>query len=221
MDETWGTLRRATSARDGSRLQAAAVDGGPRTTGARRAGQPPATVASATAPGPIHTAWLDSPLGPLLAAACDEGIVLLEFGEPDRADAQLAALCRLVGAPLGAGDHPLLRRLAHELAEYFAGTRRSFTLPLVDPGSDFQRRVWRALRDIPYGETCSYAALAAAVGHPRACRAVGNANRQNRIAILIPCHRVVNQDGRLGGYGGGIWRKKWLLALERGHPPLK
>jgi AraC family transcriptional regulator of adaptative response/methylated-DNA-[protein]-cysteine methyltransferase len=169
---------------------------------------------------PIRVAWLDSPLGPLLAAACDEGIVLLEFTERRRLEAQFDALRRHFKAPLVPGEPPHLQRLKTELAEYFDGQRRAFTLPLAYPGSDFQRLVWRALLEIPYGETRSYDDLARTVGRPGACRAVGTTNGKNRIAILIPCHRVVNKNGQLGGYGGGLWRKQRLLDLERGVRPL-
>lgn len=169
---------------------------------------------------PIRVAWLDSPLGPLLAAARDEGIVLLEFTERRMLEAQFDALRRHFKTPLVPGDHPHLRRLKTELAEYFDGKRRDFTLPLAYPGSDFQREVWSALLDIPYGETRSYDDLARTVGRPGACRAVGTTNGKNRIAILIPCHRVVNKNGQLGGYGGGIWRKQRLLDIERGVKPL-
>jgi AraC family transcriptional regulator of adaptative response/methylated-DNA-[protein]-cysteine methyltransferase len=113
------------------------------------------------------------------------------------------------------GDSPLFDQLRAEMTEYFAGSRRAFTLPLVAPGTPFQERVWTALLRIPHGETCSYEELARRVGAAGAQRAVGRANGLNRIAILIPCHRVVNKDGKLGGYGGLLWRKAALLHLER------
>ncbi|MES0873244.1 bifunctional transcriptional activator/DNA repair enzyme AdaA [Sinimarinibacterium thermocellulolyticum] len=164
---------------------------------------------------PIRVAWLDSPLGPMLAAARDEGIVLLEFTERRMLKAQFDALRKHFKVPLVPGEHPHLARLRVELAEYFRGARTSFTLPLVFPGSAFQRTVWTALLDIPYGQTRSYQDLAQVVGRPGACRAVGSANGKNRIAILIPCHRVVNKNGALGGYGGGRWRKQRLFEIER------
>ena len=102
-----------------------------------------------------------------------------------------------------------------ELAEYFAGTRQSFTVPLDAPGTPFEERVWQALNRIPYGETRSYEDIAREVATPAAVRAVGRANGMNRIAIVIPCHRVLNKSGELGGYGGGLWRKRRLLDLER------
>lgn len=106
--------------------------------------------------------------------------------------------------------------LRTELSEYFEGKRKEFTLPLVAPGTAFQQAVWAQLRRIPYGTTLSYEELARRVDRPGAQRAVGTANGMNRIAILIPCHRVVNKGGALGGYGGGVWRKQRLLDLEQG-----
>jgi AraC family transcriptional regulator of adaptative response/methylated-DNA-[protein]-cysteine methyltransferase len=161
------------------------------------------------------TTSLDSPVGPLLAGATDEGIYLLEFAEPSRQQAQLAALRRHFGGPVESGRHELIERLAEELAEYFGGARREFSVPLVPTGTPFQRSVWEQLQAIPYGETRSYADIAAAVGSPNAVRAVGSANGWNRIAIVIPCHRVINKGGALGGYGGGLDRKQFLLNLER------
>jgi AraC family transcriptional regulator of adaptative response/methylated-DNA-[protein]-cysteine methyltransferase len=129
-------------------------------------------------------------------------------------EAQLASVRQRIGS-VTAGTNPLLEQLRSELVEYFVGTRRDFTVPLVYPGTPFQVKVWNALRRIPYGETWSYEQLASSVGSPGAQRAVGHANGLNRLAILIPCHRVVNKDGKLGGYGGGLWRKQLLLELER------
>ncbi|MGH7699119.1 MAG: bifunctional transcriptional activator/DNA repair enzyme AdaA [Gemmatimonadales bacterium] len=165
--------------------------------------------------GLVTLSWLESPLGPLVAGATDEGVCLLEFSDRRMLEAQLTSLRQRLG-PVLPGTHPLLDQLRSELAEYFAGRRREFTLPLVYPGTPFQVKVWNALREIPYGDTYSYEKLTWAVGAPGAQRAVGHANGQNRLAIVIPCHRVVNKDGKLGGYGGGLWRKQLLLDLERG-----
>ena len=109
-----------------------------------------------------------------------------------------------------------LRSARLELEEYFAGGRREFSQALAPAGTAFQQRVWEALRAIPYGETISYRELARQVGNPLAVRAVGQANGRNPISIIVPCHRVIAADGSLGGYGGGLERKGWLLALERG-----
>ena len=158
---------------------------------------------------------VESPLGTLVAGATDDGACLLEFGDRRILDAQLESVRTRLGRVLP-GRHRYLDQLRSELAEYFASGRRDFSVPLVYPGTPFQVRVWNALRRIPYGETYSYEKLAWAVGAPSAQRAVGHANGQNRLAILIPCHRVVNKDGKLGGYGGGLWRKQLLLELEGG-----
>ncbi len=163
----------------------------------------------------VTVSWLESPLGPLVIGTTDEGVCLLEFSDRRMLETQLESVRRRLGPALP-GSHPLLDQLKSELAEYFAGERREFTVPLVHPGTPFQVNVWTALRQIPYGVTSSYEQLAWAVGSPGAQRAVGRANGQNRIAIVIPCHRVVNKDGKLGGYGGGLWRKQLLLDLERG-----
>ncbi len=163
----------------------------------------------------VLTTSLDSPVGPLLVGATDEGLCLLEFAEPARQQVQLAALRRQYGEAIEPGRHEHADRLAEELAEYFAGSRRDFTVPLVLTGTAFQRRVWEQLRAIPYGETRSYEDVAAAVGVRTATRAVGTANGRNRIAIVIPCHRVISKGGGLGGYGGGLGRKQFLLDLER------
>jgi len=160
--------------------------------------------------------WIESPLGRLVAGATDTGVCLLEFSDPGRLDAQIGTLERRLGCAVTQGEHPLLPQLGAELAEYFAGERRTFSVPLHYPGTEFQVRVWTALRAIPYGQTTSYEALAATVSRPGAQRAVGKANGDNRIAIVIPCHRVVRKDGTLCGYGGGLWRKRRLLELERG-----
>jgi AraC family transcriptional regulator of adaptative response/methylated-DNA-[protein]-cysteine methyltransferase len=163
----------------------------------------------------VTVTWIESPLGPLVAGATDQGVCLLEYSDRRMLETQLEGVRQRLG-PVLPGSHPLLDRLRAELGEYFGGTRREFSVPLVYPGTPFQVKVWGALRRIPYGETLSYEKLAWAVGQPGAQRAVGHANGQNRLAIIIPCHRVVNKDGKLGGYGGGLWRKQILLDLERG-----
>ena len=158
---------------------------------------------------------IDSPVGVLVAGVTDDGACLLEFRDREILETQVAKVSARVG-PARSGAHPLLDQLRAELAEYFGGSRREFTVPLVYPGTPFQSKVWTALRAIPFGETISYEELARRVGSPAGQRAVGHANGQNPLAIIIPCHRVVNKDGKLGGYGGGLWRKRLLLGLERG-----
>jgi AraC family transcriptional regulator of adaptative response/methylated-DNA-[protein]-cysteine methyltransferase len=160
--------------------------------------------------------WIASPVGPLVAGATSEGICLLEFSDRRMLEAQLKTLRRRLGAPLVPGRNRWLDALHRQLDEYFAGQRKAFDLPLVIRGTPFQEQVWRTLLTIPCGETWSYRDVAARIGQSGATRAVGTANGMNRIAIVIPCHRVVNADGRMGGYGGGLWRKQFLLDLERG-----
>ncbi len=164
----------------------------------------------------ITVGWIESPLGPLVAGATDKHIVLLEFTDRRMLEAQIGTLGKVFKRPIVPGNNDVLRQLKSELKQYFAGKLKKFTVPLEFPGSEFQQRVWKGLLSIPYGGTLSYEALAAKVGAPGAQRAVGHTNGLNRIAIVIPCHRVVNKDGKLGGYGGGLWRKRALLDLERG-----
>lgn len=164
----------------------------------------------------VMLSWYSSPLGPLVAGATDEGICLLEFTDRRMLEAQFETVRKLFRVPVLPGTNKHLEQLEDELTRYFAGSLQSFSVPLVFPGSPFQRRVWEELLRIPYGETRSYQELAEIVGSPGAGRAAGRANGLNRIAILIPCHRIVNKNGDLGGYGGGLRRKQFLLNLEQG-----
>lgn len=163
----------------------------------------------------LFLARVQSPLGPLLAGATAEGVCLLEFTDRRMLEKQLATVGKLFGGAVIPRANEHLARLQEELSGYFEGKVRRFSVPLVHPGTPFQQRVWGELLRIPYGETRSYEELAAAVGVPDGARAVGHANGLNRICVVIPCHRVVNKDGRLGGYGGGLRRKEFLLDLER------
>ncbi len=169
----------------------------------------------ARARGGIVFAWLPSPVGPLVVAAAEDGVCLLEFGEPAHLQRQIERLQRVMDTVAVPGRNAHLALLERELDDYFAGKLQHFTVPLVIRGTPFQEKVWRALLLIPYGATRSYADVARAVGAPQAQRAVGTTNGRNRIAIVIPCHRVVNTGGALGGYGGGLHRKRFLLDLER------
>ena len=145
--------------------------------------------------------WIDSPVGTLRLAEENGAITELKFEEWDGKTKK--------------AETELLSRTERELAEYFAGQRRKFTLPLAPKGTEFQRRVWEALLTIPYGETRSYGEIAALIGSPKASRAVGSANHRNPISIFIPCHRVIGADGSLTGYGGGLEAKTVLLDLEQ------
>lgn len=150
--------------------------------------------------------YADTPIGPLLIAGDQESIHVIGFpknGKPQRPE---AGWTESASGPLA--------EAVRQLREYFAGKRTDFDLPLAPEGTDFQRKVWRKLQEIPYGETISYGELARRVGNPKASRAVGSANGKNRIPIVIPCHRVIAGDGSLGGFGGGLSTKEKLLALE-------
>lgn len=180
------------------------------------------TTAAHTSPAtddPITLATLPTPLGPMLAGAVGEGVCLLEFEGRRAIPAELADLSRLLSRPATESGGPgsaHLQTLAAELDAYFRRELREFTIPLVAPGTPFEMEVWAALRRLPYGTTCSYGDLAQQLGRPGAQRAVGRANGRNRIAIVIPCHRVIESTGALRGYGGGLHRKRFLLDLERG-----
>ncbi|MDR0412522.1 MAG: methylated-DNA--[protein]-cysteine S-methyltransferase [Dysgonamonadaceae bacterium] len=149
----------------------------------------------------MDTEYYQSPAGVLEITADERALVAVRFCADNRSY-----------VPSG---NPVIRQAVAQLSEYFAGKRRTFDLPLYACGTAFQEKVWEALLHVPYGETLSYAELARAVRHPEACRAVGNANGRNAIAIIIPCHRVIASDGTLGGYAYGPDRKKWLLDLEK------
>ena len=161
-----------------------------------------------------HVADVDTPIGEMVAAASDGHVLLLEFAYRRTLDRQLERASRATGFHFERGQSRILEQLQRELAEYFGGKRRAFDVPVHAPGTPFQIRVWSELRRIPPGTTTTYGRVANAIGSPSAVRAVARANGDNRIAILIPCHRVIGSDGSLTGYGGGLWRKKKLLELE-------
>ncbi len=158
----------------------------------------------------------DTPIGPMVTIASSKGICLLEFGDRRMLETEFMDLQKRLSAVLIPGVNPFIDQVISELGEYFNGQRQDFTVPLHTPGTDFQNQVWKALLSIPFGETVSYQTLAKQINNPKAVRAVGRANGMNRIAIIIPCHRVIGADGELTGYGGGIWRKEWLIAHEKG-----
>jgi len=146
---------------------------------------------------------IESPIGTLIAVTDGEAVTTLDFADET--------------PKIEPSEHPILLQLSKELEEYFSGKRTVFALPLNPHGTMFQKEVWETLRAIPYGETISYTQEAARFGNPKATRAVASANGRNPIAILIPCHRVIASGGGLGGYSGGLWRKEFLLALEKKH----
>ncbi|MDM8172983.1 trifunctional transcriptional activator/DNA repair protein Ada/methylated-DNA--[protein]-cysteine S-methyltransferase [Olivibacter sp. 47] len=157
---------------------------------------------------------LETPLGTMVACAVTEGICLLEFTDRKMLETEFKALSKRLNATIMQGDNLHIRQLEIELAEYFAGQRKQFTVPLFTPGTNFQNLVWNTLQRIPYGQTISYKEQAQMMEKEASIRAVANANGMNRVSILIPCHRVIGSDGQLTGYGGGIWRKRALLELE-------
>lgn len=163
----------------------------------------------------LHTQWLDSPLGTLLLAADEQGLRLVEFAVEERLEREIVELREELGAVLAPGRNAMLAAARSQLREYFAGKRTHFELELAPIGSEFERRVWSELGRIPFGETRSYAEIAERIGRAGAQRAVGTANGRNRLAIVIPCHRVIRGDGELSGYGGGVARKRWLIDHER------
>ncbi len=209
--------------RKGGSLDMAAIDSGyESTSGFRDAfsktfGAPPAAARGETC---IIISWVDSPVGPLVTGTTDEGICLLEFSGLERLNQQTERLRAQFDLPVVPGEHRHLTQLHKELKSYFEGKLKTFKVPLDFPGTPFQVSVWQALLDIPYGETRSYEDIARSVNNPNAVRAVGTTNGKNRVAIVIPCHRVVNKGGTLGGYGGGLRRKEFLLDLERTHTGL-
>lgn len=164
---------------------------------------------------PVTVREIQTRIGPMTIGVTDRAVVLCDFPERPMMPAQLASVRRRIG-PTTVGNAPLLDRAESQLREYFAGARREFDLPIEMPGSAFQERVWAELRRIPYGETVSYRDLAFRVESPQAPRAVGRANGSNRLAVIVPCHRVIAAGGGLGGYGGGLPAKRLLLDLEAG-----
>ncbi|MCI0552271.1 MAG: methylated-DNA--[protein]-cysteine S-methyltransferase [Anaerolineae bacterium] len=165
----------------------------------------------------IQTRRISTPLGPMLAGATEEGICLLEFIDRRMLETQIKRLSKLLNAKFVPGSFRLLDEVSHQLKEYFAGKRKEFSIPLVTPGTSFQKKVWCELQAIPYGSVRSYKEQAEVIGLPKAVRAVAKANGDNNIAIIVPCHRVVGSNGELTGYGGGLWRKEYLLKHESGN----
>jgi AraC family transcriptional regulator of adaptative response/methylated-DNA-[protein]-cysteine methyltransferase len=155
-----------------------------------------------------------TPLGTMIAIGNDEGIYLLEFTDRRMLETELKQLEKYFTASILPGTNKSIKELIKQLNEYFEGRRKQFDVAIKTFGTEFQKKAWNALLKIPYGKTRSYKMQAEIIGHPKAVRAVGTANGCNRIAIVIPCHRVIGENGRLTGYGGGLWRKQWLLNHE-------
>jgi AraC family transcriptional regulator of adaptative response/methylated-DNA-[protein]-cysteine methyltransferase len=168
---------------------------------------------------PLRTDWIDTPLGPMVAVASATQLHLLEFADRKALPRELQRLAKDGGGAPALGGTDAIEQVRAELAEYFAGRRARFETPFAMAGTPFTRTVWRALGEIPAGETRSYLDIARAIGRPTATRAVARANGANQIAIVIPCHRVIGADGALTGYGGGLWRKQRLIAVEAAYRP--
>jgi AraC family transcriptional regulator of adaptative response/methylated-DNA-[protein]-cysteine methyltransferase len=177
----------------------------------RAFGEPPGR---ARAGDCLKVALIETPLGPMLAAAGENGVCQLEFADRRGLERSYAEMRRRFKLPVIPGDNPALNQLRRELDEYFAGKRQTFSVPLDLRGTPFQERVWRELQKIPFAKTVSYEEMARKIGAPKSVRAVARANGSNRLYLLVPCHRVIAKDGSLSGYGGGVWRKRLLLEME-------
>jgi O-6-methylguanine DNA methyltransferase len=161
--------------------------------------------------------YIDTPVGKMFAGATDEGICLFDFQYRKSIDSIMKRIATLSRDEFSENEHPHFEMLERQIAEYFSGVRKEFDLPLHLLGTTFQKQVWEGLLTIPYGETRSYKQQSVFLGNEKAIRAVAGANGENGIAIIIPCHRVIGENGSLIGYGGGLERKKWLLDHEWKH----
>ena len=163
----------------------------------------------------LKSAWLDTPLGPMLVISDEQALYLLEFVERRGLEREIEKLRKTTKSAIIPGRTAAIDLIEEELASYFSGKLKVFKTSIHMLGSPFQKMVWQELMRIPYGETRSYLAQAEAIKKPTAFRAVANANGANQLAIIIPCHRIINSNGKLGGYGGGIARKEWLINNEQ------
>lgn len=163
----------------------------------------------------INICKFPTPLGPMYACANEDGIILLEFTDRRMLETELKDITRIFKAKIIHGENTYFSELIKQMNEYFEGIRKEFNLNLLIKGTEFQTKVWKQLQTIPYGKTRSYKEQAIAIENPKAVRAVAGANGLNRLCIIIPCHRVIGNDGTMTGYGGGVWRKKWLLDFEK------
>ncbi|MGB3981636.1 bifunctional transcriptional activator/DNA repair enzyme AdaA, partial [Planktomarina temperata] len=165
----------------------------------------------------LRASWIDTPIGAMVTICDATQVHLLEFPERKGLAREVQQLFQYSKGQLGFGRFALTDRVQAQLTEFFVGRRPKFDLPLALHGTDFSKTVWRALQDIPAGQTRSYAQLAQSIARPTAMRAVARANGANQIAIVLPCHRVIGADGTLTGYAGGLWRKQKLIELERAY----
>lgn len=162
----------------------------------------------------LTASYINTKLGPMLAIANETTLYLLEFMDKPRLKDEIEIFCLKNDCSIILGETLALLSIQQELNDYYSGTLKKFETPLCLSGTTFHIKVWQALLEIPYGETRSYAYIAGSINNKTAYRAVAQANARNRLAIIIPCHRVINSDGKLGGYAGGFDRKKWLIHHE-------
>jgi AraC family transcriptional regulator, regulatory protein of adaptative response / methylated-DNA-[protein]-cysteine methyltransferase len=165
--------------------------------------------------GQLHYNSFKTPLGTMIAAGNDNGICLLEYEDRLILEPEFALIQNRLKTSILQGTNQMIEKLKFQLDEYFNGNLKQFDIGIITVGTRFQNEVWQILQNIPFGQTISYQVLAASLGNPNALRAVARANGSNRIAIVIPCHRVIGKNGQLTGYRGGIWRKVWLLNHEK------
>lgn len=163
----------------------------------------------------VHFSRINTPLGCMIAVADENVLYFLGFEDYLGLKLPVETMAKRLALKIKLGTTPVLAYIERELASYFAGELKEFKTPLTLQGTSFQQQTWQELQKIPYGQTCSYAAVAAALGKPSASRAIGRANGANQCAIIVPCHRVINANGTLGGYASGIERKQWLLEHEK------
>lgn len=163
---------------------------------------------------PIFKQNIETPIGTLVACATEENLCLLQFSDNKKLDAILKNISKHLQMEIVEKENALLKKLEIQLHEYFNGKRTIFSIPMSPIGTDFQKSVWKVLQNVPYGKTISYQEQSILLHNPKAIRAVANANGQNKIVILLPCHRIIGTNGSLTGYSAGIWRKQKLLELE-------
>lgn len=163
----------------------------------------------------LTSSYIKTKLGTMLAIASDEALYALEFSDKPNLENEIEHLTKELNATIAEGSNPIIKSIESELGQYFAGTLKEFKTPVNTIGTPFQQLAWSELKRVPYGQTISYSAQSNALGRPKAYRAVANANGTNHLAIIIPCHRIINSNGALGGYAGGLSRKKALIEHER------
>ncbi|MFZ4398994.1 MAG: methylated-DNA--[protein]-cysteine S-methyltransferase [Bacteroidales bacterium] len=169
----------------------------------------------------LNKTQIETPIGTMYACAVDEGICMLEFSDRKEIEKEFNEISKYFNSDINQSHNIHFDKLKIELNEYFEGKRKMFTVPLIFPGTEFQQLVLKGLQNIPYGSTISYKQQSIILNKASAIRAIAHSNGLNRISILIPCHRVIGENGKLTGYGGGLWRKKWLLDFENQNKQLK